>query len=353
MPSDAGNMRRLWRDLKWVYRYPSVPPRYLSLRKVANYYRSQLSWLCLVEKVRSHPYYITLEPTNICNLECPQCPTGQKKYGRRPSMMPLKRFKTLIDELAPYALMVDLHNWGEPLLYREIFEAIRYCEDQKIMTVMSTNFNVPFDDDRGEKLVASGLSILGVSIDGPDQDSYEKYRRNGRLERVLENVRIVNEAKRRLGSDSPRITWSYLVFRYNQHLIGRAREMAGHYNMEFQATRGISKDETWLTTDFHIHPVDDVSRHGPGCRALYTMAVVNSDLGVSPCCYNTAYDSESDFGSVADRSFAEIWNGADYQTARRLFGNIADRDINSLRPIACTRCVVYAAHKEGADHGRS
>ena len=90
----------LLQDIKWVRRYPAVPRRYLSTRKIVNYYYSQYNWLNATERIRSHPYYITLELTNICNLSCPQCPTGQKKFGRKPSIMPLNKFKNLVDQLA-------------------------------------------------------------------------------------------------------------------------------------------------------------------------------------------------------------------------------------------------------------
>ncbi len=214
------------------------------------------------------------------------------------------------------------------------------------MTLLSTNFNVPFDKHKAEELVKSGLSILGVSIDGIDSETYRSYRVNGSFEKVLFNISLVQAAKKKLSSASPRVVWSFLAFKHNQHLIGKAKQMAKQLDMEFQVTRGISHNKQWLTDDIHIHPVDDVAIRGPVCRQLYTMAVVNADLGVSPCCFHDAYDSNHDFGDVNKNEFKSVWNAGKYRNARKLFKNHKNGRNKSNHKIVCENCVVYLKHME-------
>ena len=37
--------------------------------------------------LRGYPYWLTVDPTNICNLECRFCPTGQKRETRPQKIM--------------------------------------------------------------------------------------------------------------------------------------------------------------------------------------------------------------------------------------------------------------------------
>jgi hypothetical protein len=64
-----------------------------------------------------------------------------------------------------------------------------------IGTTINTNFSVPFDRARAERLVAAGLTELNVSVDGAHQATYEQYRVRGDLERVLHNSRLVSAAR--------------------------------------------------------------------------------------------------------------------------------------------------------------
>jgi MoaA/NifB/PqqE/SkfB family radical SAM enzyme len=53
-----------------------------------------------------------------------------------------------------------------------------------IATKLNTNFSLPFDAARAERLVRAGLTTLTVSIDGAHQPTYERYRVRGDLETV-------------------------------------------------------------------------------------------------------------------------------------------------------------------------
>src|SRR5206468_3932305 len=114
-----------------------------------------------------------------------------------------------------------------------------------ISTVVCTNFSLPFDEARAERLVRSGLKLLGVSIDGSRQDVYEQYRVHGDLDLVTRNCRLVTEAKRRLGSATPRMIWTYHVFAHNRDDVEAARARAHELGMDFHAARGRVVGPDW------------------------------------------------------------------------------------------------------------
>ncbi len=72
-------------------------------------------------------------------------------------------------------------------------------------------------------LAAAHERGITVSIDGATQAVYETYRVHGNVERVLANVRTINELKRRYGCDKPRLTWQFVIFGHNEHEIAEAR----------------------------------------------------------------------------------------------------------------------------------
>src|SRR5262249_15294871 len=147
---------------------------------------------------------------------CPHCFTGAGEPGRSRTMIPLDFYQQLLAELGPRLWQIEFHNWGEALLHKHIFTMIEEADARGISTLVCTNFSLPFDEARAERLVRSGLKLLGVSIDGSRQDIYEQYRVHGDLELVTRNCRLVTEAKRRLGSATPRMIWTYHVFAHNR-----------------------------------------------------------------------------------------------------------------------------------------
>jgi hypothetical protein len=102
----------------------------------------------------------------------------------------------------------------------------------------------------------------------------------GQLHRVLENCRLVVDAKRRLQARTPRIIWGFHLFAHNVDDVDAARSAA-----------------------------DDIG--------------VYADGSIAPC--RGSFYPQDDVGHVAadDRSgaatFREAWTGEGLQTARRLF----------------------------------
>jgi len=169
------------------------------------------------------PYWLTIDPTNFCQLRCPFCPTGMDRNVRTKAMMRFPEFKKILDDLGPTLLHIDFMNWGEPLLNKEVYDMIAYAKKFDIDTNMSTNLN-SFSPDEAQKLVASGLDCLVLSIDGLTQETYGKYRVRGDYAKVLEHLKMIVEARRKAGGFKPYIVWQFLVFKHNEHEIEQVKE---------------------------------------------------------------------------------------------------------------------------------
>jgi len=282
-------------------------------------------------RVLGHPYVLTLDPSSYCNLRCPFCPTGQRNQARSYANVPLDRFKHLVDEVGRYLFYLDLFNWGEPFINKDLIPMIEYLRPFKFFSSVSTNFDIKMSEGLAERIVASGLSRLIVSADGATQESYMKYRVGGRLENVLRNIKAVSAARQRAASPTPRIYWRFLVFRHNEHEIDRAKEMAEEMGVELDlcAPYVDVQDEryrNWVSTipTFNKYATDaegtpkhlkvgSVTKDG-ACDWLWMSAAINSNGSVSPCC--GIWEEKRDFGKLGHDGFQGVWNNRTYQAAR-------------------------------------
>jgi MoaA/NifB/PqqE/SkfB family radical SAM enzyme len=224
---------------------------------------------------------------------------------------------------------------------------------------MSTNLNKQLSPETAENIIKSGLDVMIISLDGLTQEVYETYRVGGRLERVLDNIKLLVRKKKELGYITPNLEWQFIVMRQNEFQMDDARRMAvelGVDSLVFKKVdfpHGEKTQETaerWLPRE---HPEylrgDPFSKpyqeDGDRCWRLWRRAVVNWDGGLAPCCYLT--DKAEDFGDAGTTPVKEIWTGEQYTTARGLFKN----GYVPEKWVGCASCGVYlgsqAARKRG------
>lgn len=325
------------------------------LFRLANHYATCFQMLIKKDKIFGYPTHLVADITNRCNLQCPLCPTGTGVPGRKKGMMPFPTFKKIIDEIGKYLISIDLFNWGEPLLNKDIYEMITYAHERNIVTSVSTNFQY-FSEESAGKMISSGLDILILSIDGASQESYEKYRIGGNFQKVIENISILVEKKRERKCNHPYIAWQFLVMKHNEHEVEAAKKIAGELGVDNimidpayfpVATR--EEAMKWLPEDsrYHRYNLEELEKkwqamerrqeterqrdlpqkydkHNGGqqdlkrrinCTWLWTQTTINWDGSVSPCC--AIYDPCEDFGDISSTSLKEIWNNEKYRESRR------------------------------------
>lgn len=314
--------------LSKIFQIPPPLPCFatrMTHRRVQNLIQSNVEeWRGEVH-VRSRPIKLTVEATNICNLRCPACFTGAERIGRERGHFSMELFSRLLAELAPYLFEVEFFNWGEPLLGKHIFEMIAEARRAGISTTVSTNFSIPFDDEAAERLVTSGLTVLGVSIDGAHQHTYEQYRVRGNLDLVLENCRRVAAAKKRLGSDKPYFVWEFHVFPHNVDDVEDAKRMAAELGMHIAVDKGWLIGPDWdVEKRFEFANAVALPPIPVRCGFLWHQAVVNNDGGVAPCC--ASFYREDDVGKLETRpgdggsaTFMDVWNGERERQSRSFF----------------------------------
>ncbi len=318
--------------------------KYNSITKLRNILLSNLELRQRRVALSTFPFSLFIDPTNICNLSCPLCPTGAGDYGRPKGMMKFQEFKKIIDEIGSYLYDVNLYNFGEPLLNKEIYRMVRYAHEHRICTCISTNLTV-LTDESAKALVRSGLDHLILSIDGLTPETYSKYRVGGDFNEVIENLRRVVDWKERLQSSSPFIEWQFLVFKHNEYEANRVEQFARGLGANGVIIRNASMStDNRVVNEAKEWLVEGEERGkyytgglggGKLCDWLWHTMVINHDGGVSPCCL--VYKKEDDFGNFLSGgcSLWEIWNNTKFQAARRIF---REAKLPSDKDISCNSC---------------
>jgi len=299
-------------------------------------------------RVHGRPYVLVVDPTNVCNLRCPLCPTGLMQRGRRAGMIPWETFTRVIDEAAPWALKVNLFNWGEPLLHPHLFEMIRYARSKNLGTSMSSNMSITLSDEQVDDLIGSGLEYLCLSIDGATQEAYATYRKRGDLSRVLANVRRLVERRRALGSRTPVLEWQFIPMRHNEHEVEAARKLAAEIGVDvfrcipvglpFDAPDSETLAKKWFPVAARESGVEMSSNEQAqtSCYFLYRYLVVNPDGRASPCCVVSG--EKNDFGDLTAEGLGGLWNNSLFRSARSLYRTGGKVE----QPTVCERCDLFA-----------
>lgn len=308
---------------------------FATLKKLINILQNQGERYIKRAKIKSKPYKFTIDPSNFCNLRCPGCHTGVKHPDRMKShFLPFEKYKTVFNKIEPYALSVSLYNWGEPLLNKDLFKIIAYTRSKKVGTTIHSNLN-HFNQQMAENLVQSGLTHLYLSIDGATQETYSKYRVKGNIDVVLQNVSLLVEAKRKLKSKLPFITWKFLVFDFNKHEIEQAHQLS--------KTIGVNNFKVY-TANTHLMDIYDeaqnyknnvhlLSKLNKPCKSLWSSLYVGPDGALFPC--SLSFRASESFGNLVDEDFLSVYNNTNYQNARKMFSeNIVKESI----PMPCRGC---------------
>ena len=312
-------------------------------RKIANFFVAGLNQFFQPAKPFGYPVIAQVEPTNFCNLSCPLCLTTSETGARPRASLPLETFKNLIDEVGDYLLLIVLWSWGEPFLNPDVFDMITYAKAKRIVVHSSTHGNVPFNDEKADRLVDSGLDSLVFALDGATQETYAKYRRGGRVDAVISNIRNVVAAKQRKGSKTPLLTVRFVVMQHNEHEVHVVRDLARELGVDMftvktvdlPPARGADLDSDYAPDDRQYRRYD----YEPGgflrkklpfdCMRPSKRITLNANGQIVSCEWD--YKALHSFGPLSSRGDAmRRWKGKEAASFRAKF-NLGNNDFYLCR----------------------
>ena len=322
----------------------------LSTKRLWTWAMTELAYAFQLERVRTLPTHLQIEPTNQCNLRCPVCHvvTDNNPQGR----LQLEDFCRLIDEVGDSLLVLILWGWGEPFLNPEIFAMMRYAKAKGIKIVTSTNGHLLENPGHVDRLLEAAPDILFVALDGADKETYEKYRQNGNWERVVGGLRLLLQRRAERGLRLPRINLRMLLTKDTESQVPAMQALAQKIGVDVLSFKTLNSfdnpacGESLIPNDpiYRRFAYDNASqpiRVENSCKKLWNHPTIYRDGTLVLCDYYTG--REFALGNVlTGQPFSQLWFGEEYRRVRKRFA-VGDR-----AGLRCDNCSLNYA-----DLGRS
>jgi MoaA/NifB/PqqE/SkfB family radical SAM enzyme len=326
------------------------------------------------------PRFLQVEPVGQCNLRCQMCPIQFRRDGPPygpPAFMDFDLFTRLIDQF-PDLTELQLQGLGEPMMHPRFFDMVAYAVARGIKVGTNTNLTL-LNTRRAEQCITSGLGELHASIDGATAETYEAIRVRSHFDRIVANLERLMAARRRLGSETPRVRMVVVAMRRNlaefpdlvrlarrldiesvfvQHLYHDFAESS--LPAQYRPMRDFVDHETLLGEDpARIDRIFSEARavagelgvdlrlprtqprpHPPGtpgperCDWPWRGAYVSYQGLAMPCCM-VATPDRAQLGDMARDGAEAVWNGAAYRSFREALSS-------ETPPEICRTCSIYS-----------
>ncbi len=272
------------------------------------------------------PVSISIEPTTACNLRCPECPSGLRSFTRPTGNIKFELFKRTIDQMHSHVMQLNFYFQGEPFIHPQFCDMVSYAHAKKIYTMTSTNAHF-LHPAQCTAVIQSGLNELIISVDGTTQETYELYRKEGDLSKVLQGAKNMIEAKKNTKSKTPYLVFQFLVVKHNEHQIQDLYRLAEEYGIDEVRLKTAQiynfKQGSDLIPEQEVYSRYRKTPNGEyqiknqllnECWRMWQGCVITWDGRVVPCCFDK--DASHVLGKMENESFKAIWKGEQYTNFR-------------------------------------
>ncbi len=319
------------------------------------------------------PLALDIEPTAKCNFACKYCQVSWWDRSAKVKNLTLEQFRKIVDQF-PNLLQIKLQGMGEPLLNSEFFDMVAYATTKGIIVRTTSNGSL-LNEKMIEKALASGLGEITISMDGATKETFERIRKNGKFDMVVQNIRNLIQ-KRGKAKDPVVSVWMVgtkdniqefpklvqlckslgVDMLYLQHHLNFWGDSAVMQQLETlsinreQTKTGYTKEvDTILAEAQRVakkvrQPLTiykgNTLQQDEKCIWPWSSAYISADGYVVPCCI-IANPAVKNFGNLQTQSFKDIWNSKGYQQFRQTFIDGKPLDI-------CAGCYVGCKKKSAA-----
>lgn len=263
------------------------------------------------------PFIINIDPCGACNFNCIFCPCNTSDYmtAERHKMMSLELFKKIVDDMKEFRQkvhVVDLYAFGEPLLNKNICEMIEYLKKADVCKKvrMTTNGSL-LTPELNDRLIASGLDVLKISIEGITNEDYQTLCKvNLDINKLLQNITDLYNKKSALKKDliiQIKAVNSALESRRQQEkyfemfnncsdscIIENVKEIWSEFAVGDSAKSSDNWEHERLTGSGNI------------CSMPLYQMTIHSNGVVSACCVDWKFATE--YGNVCNDTVRNIWH---------------------------------------------
>lgn len=319
------------------------------MKRKLNEFLSKIDRRLLNAKLLAMPCRIHFEFIDFCNLNCIMC-------GRENADIPKSTGKMSFEEIASiekyfdYASVVGFVGNGEPFLHNDILKVLKLVISHGAVPSVVSNFTL-IDEEKADALTELGPSILMCSFDGGTKETFEKIRRGADFDVVMNNLKRINELKKKKHNPYPVINFLTCVMKENVNELSLIAERAAEVGASlivFQnmldysplVKDSIIEDQSiienelkkaseiankyniridWLKTGTGIkerYPErfsDSSQQKHFYCRNIWEQLHIDIQGNVKPCCFWTEFK----VGNIKEQSVDKLWNCEEIVEVRR------------------------------------
>lgn len=286
----------------------------------------------------SFPTYVMFDVTNLCNARCIHCPQSLRGVdGSLPAFLAerehqsLETFRRVIDECAEHDVrFVRITADGEPLVHPELFTMLEYARDRGVGPVGLTTNGSLLTEERAERLLASGVSLVDFSLDAASEETFRRVRVGLDWKRTVRNVERFLALRDRHGA-RVRVVTSFVKQESNHHEVEAFRARWAPLVDEVVVREMIS-NVGLNTPSESLWPGWDA--RWP-CAHFFRRVVINHQGLLKACPID--WEQRTVNRPVREVSIREQWHGDFYWSHRMQHLNDAIDDAS-----ACKRCPDWA-----------
>ncbi len=274
-----------------------------------------------------YPPYLQIEPSSVCNFRCVFCfetdPTFTDKSNGFMGQMTLDLFKYIIDQAEGNVEFLSLASRGEPMICKDIVPMLEYTQGKFLNLKLNTNASL-LDEEKCHAILAGGVKTIVFSADAAEEPLYSKFRVNGKLSVILENIELFQKIRQTEYPNLPVITRvSGVKFSDEQDLDSMQKVWGGLVDQV-----AFVQYNPW--ENVYSQPTNGLDK---ACSDLWRRMFVWWDGKANPC--DVDYKSTLSQGSIKQFDLSELWQSSRYKELR------ADH-INSKRESRkpCSACTV-------------
>ena len=197
-----------------------------------------------------------VEISNTCNFNCEYCVLRDEATGDK--LMSDSTFEAILPYLRD-ASSVALSGLAEPLMHRRFTEFLGRVREVAPRALISIDTNASLlTEPLAECIVTAGLDSLVFSLDGVDAELVDDIRQGGSLDTVVSRIQMLNDVKRRLGSDKPVLAATMVAQRKNIDQMPAVVRLAKSLGVKMLSVNGLEPYESDLTDEaLWVDPLRD------------------------------------------------------------------------------------------------
>ncbi|MBE5847431.1 MAG: radical SAM protein [Lachnospiraceae bacterium] len=264
------------------------------------------------------PYNLKVEVSSLCNARCVYCAHASKAHGVYEGNMTWNLFEKILEDSRQFPRkfkVMEMFSFGESMCNPHLAQMIKRAKEADVADKINLTTNgLLLTPQKADELIASGIDIIRISLQGLDAEAYRKTcKTEVNFEKFLDILRYLHDNS---GGVSIRMKISDLAIAD----VPDGRERFEQIFAPLADTIFVEKiipmyaDIDYNTIDKNIYrnaingreDITQTEVHTVCNRPFYRLRVAADGKVTAACC-----DIPNDFyyGDIYEDSLVNIWNG--------------------------------------------